>query len=80
MPRTILKGAANRATSEDASVADPKANMVGTGAQDREEAIRALAHSKWEAAECPAGDGLEFWLQAEREIEAERSGRDSTLG
>jgi hypothetical protein len=35
---------------------------------DSEEAIRALAHSKWEAAGCPAGDGAEFWLEAEREL------------
>lgn len=33
-----------------------------------EEAIRVLAHSKWEAAGCPAGDGSAFWLEAEREV------------
>jgi hypothetical protein len=35
------------------------------------EKIRELAHSKWEAAGCPCGDGVEFWLQAEAELVAE---------
>ena len=29
-----------------------------------EEMIRVLAHSKWEAAGYPAGDGTDFWLEA----------------
>lgn len=33
-----------------------------------EDEIRDLAHSKWEKAGCPAGDGVEFWLEAEREL------------
>jgi Protein of unknown function (DUF2934) len=33
-----------------------------------EEAIRPRAHQKWEAAGKPDGDGLRFWLEAEREI------------
>ena len=32
------------------------------------EKIRELAHSKWEAAGCPCGDGVEYWLQAEAEL------------
>lgn len=31
-------------------------------------AIKELAHCKWEAAGCPSGDGIEFWLAAESEI------------
>ncbi len=38
-----------------------------------EEAIRELAHQKWEAAGCPAGDGQEFWLLAEQEVTAFQS-------
>jgi hypothetical protein len=34
---------------------------------EREEKIRNLAYQKWEAAGCPVGDGLAFWLEAERE-------------
>ena len=33
-------------------------------------AIRELAYIKWEAAGFPAGDGFDFWLEAEREIKA----------
>jgi hypothetical protein len=32
------------------------------------ENIRQLAYRKWEAAGKPAGDGLGFWLEAEREL------------
>jgi hypothetical protein len=94
MSKTILKGEANRATSTDVSVADPNATVVLTAEQGcesacpsnqqptdaREEAIRALAHSKWEAAGCPAGDGFDFWLEAEREVNAKRSGSSPDQG
>jgi hypothetical protein len=33
-------------------------------------AIEKLAYFKWLKAKCPPGDGVEFWLQAEREIRA----------
>ena len=33
-----------------------------------EDEIRALAYRKWNEAGCPIGDGVEFWLSAEREI------------
>lgn len=32
--------------------------------------IRAAAYQKWEAAGCPCGDGVEFWLQAEAELKS----------
>ena len=47
-------------------------------ANDGEQEIRALAHSKWEAAGSPAGDGVEFWLAAEREVGAKRPRGEST--
>ena len=31
--------------------------------------IRVAAYHKWVAAKCPPGDGVEFWLEAERELE-----------
>lgn len=91
MSKTTLKTETNRATSADVSVADPNATVVLTGGQGCEgacpsnqqpndaceEAIRTLAHSKWEAAGCPAGDGVEFWLEAEREIISEKSSGDT---
>ena len=39
-------------------------------------AVRELANFKWEPAGFPAGDGFDFWLQAEQEIRAVRA--DST--
>lgn len=33
-----------------------------------EEAIRLCAYGKWEAAGRPAGDGMRFWLEAEKEL------------
>ena len=39
-----------------------------------EEEIRDLAYAKWEAAGCPSGDGFDFWLEAEQEVIALRTG------
>jgi Protein of unknown function (DUF2934) len=33
-----------------------------------EEVIRARAYSLWEQAGCPDGDGVRFWLEAEKEL------------
>jgi hypothetical protein len=33
-----------------------------------EEKIRELAYRKWQVAGCPENDGIDFWLQAEREL------------
>jgi hypothetical protein len=33
-----------------------------------EVAVRLLAYRKWEAAGRPGGDGVPFWLEAEREL------------
>jgi hypothetical protein len=32
------------------------------------EDIRLIAYRKWEYAGKPAGDGIQFWLEAEREL------------
>jgi hypothetical protein len=40
---------------------------------DFDMAIRELAYLKWEAAGFPAGDGFNFWLEAERELKANTS-------
>ena len=32
-----------------------------------QESLRVSAYQKWEAAGKPAGDGVQFWLQAEKE-------------
>ena len=94
MSKTILKREKNRATSADGFVADPNGTVVLAGehgceathpsnqqpTNTNEEAIRALAHSKWEAAGCPAGDGCDFWLEAEREVNAEGPGSSPAQG
>lgn len=94
MSKTTLKGKTSQANSAGVSIADPNATIALIGEQgrestrpsnqepidSREEAIRALAHSKWEAAGSPTGDGAEFWLDAEREVDAERSRASAAQG
>ena len=38
-----------------------------------EDAIRLRAYQKWEAAGKPVGDGVQFWLAAEKEFSRNRS-------
>ncbi len=33
-----------------------------------EDRIRELAYLKWEKAGCPPGDGVNFWCEAEAEV------------
>ena len=33
-----------------------------------ENTIRQRAYGQWQAAGCPEGDGVEFWLEAERAL------------
>jgi hypothetical protein len=41
----------------------------GTGpGVDRDAAIRLRAYQEWEAAGHPIGDGVEFWLTAEKAV------------
>jgi len=44
--------------------------------QDR---IRRAAYRKWEAAGRPAGDGVSFWLDAEREMASDPTRRSHRL-
>ena len=57
-PTTKLKSAATSG----------QGNKAQTARTTFEEAIRLRAHQKWESAGKPDGDGLQFWLEAEREI------------
>ncbi|HEY8506417.1 MAG TPA: DUF2934 domain-containing protein [Gemmataceae bacterium] len=54
---------AERATAP----AQPAAAPAGS-----QEQIRRLAYQKWEAAGRPAGDGVSFWLEAEKELSRRR--------
>ena len=46
-------------------------SLIAAAAAPRDENIRDLAHQKWRAAGCPEGDGVSFWLAAERELAAQ---------
>lgn len=41
---------------------------AGAGQPVSPEEIRLRAYLKWEAAGRPGGDGLSFWVEAEREL------------
>lgn len=48
---------------------DARANGTSGGHMNGiEEDIRLLAYLKWEAAGKPPGDGLCYWIEAEREL------------
>lgn len=88
MIKTIHKSGTKQSAPTDVSTADSAsaANLSGEHGCDAvppasehpagvcEEAIRMLAHHKWEAAGCPEGDGVDFWLAAEQELNAQRLG------
>jgi hypothetical protein len=88
MTKTSLTRKRDRVASADVPVINPNVTVALPSKPRREaarpaneppravgdEAIRDLAHRKWEAAGRPAGDGLDFWLEAERELNAERAG------
>lgn len=94
MAKSILKLSSDQVSTALVPIADSRVTAAPTGEQASgvagisnqhptdacHEAIRVLAHRKWEAAGCPAGDGITFWLEAEREISAERSGASSAQG
>ena len=50
----------------------PAVTLTGQGTGVSEEAIRLRAYQRWEAAGCPCGDDMRFWLEAEKEL---RKGR-----
>lgn len=91
MIKTNRKGDTDRATSADDSIADPDVTLILTGelvceapcpsnqklTEDCEETTRTPVHRKWEAAGCPAGDGFDFWLEAERKVNTKRSKSES---
>jgi cold shock CspA family protein/ribosome-associated translation inhibitor RaiA len=55
--------AATKMTSAVSKTQEPRASRLL-----REETIRLRAYERWEAAGRPAGDGVRFWLEAEREL------------
>lgn len=43
-------------------------DKVHNGKLVSDEDIRLCAYQKWEAAGKPAGDGLQFWVEAEQDL------------
>lgn len=94
MTKTIQKANTRRSEPQDVLTTAPSAHVALTIEADveaaslpnqpladaQEDAIRTLAHSKWEAAGCPSGDGVDFWLEAEREVRAGRIESTSAQG
>ncbi|MGO8746426.1 MAG: DUF2934 domain-containing protein [Thermoguttaceae bacterium] len=59
-------GPGKRTTVSNAAVTSNDNDHNGKVAWD--EGIRLCAYRKWEAAGKPAGDGVQFWLEAEQEL------------
>lgn len=53
-------------TDEQSAVAE--SSTTSAPLVDCEEAIRSLAYHKWIEAGCPDGDGVDHWLEAERQV------------
>ena len=77
----------NEATEQPSC--EPSISSCEQGATTCEDSIRQRAYEQWQAAGCPEGDGVEFWLVAERELISQatqdsvkpvRSQNDDTVG
>jgi len=65
---TLAKPApANRTEKSKAGASGP-GHQTRTDARESEEAVWRRAYQKWDDAGNPAGDGVRFWWEAEREI------------
>jgi hypothetical protein len=72
--RTKTARAAKASKPATANRTDAPAKVVAHSAPEHngepvcQDEIRLRAYQKWEAAGKPNGDGIEFWLEAEREL------------
>lgn len=64
-PKVFRIAGGKIATEAKGSAAPPEPPAAPT-----HDGIRDLAYRKWEAAGWPPGDGVNFWLEAERELTA----------
>jgi hypothetical protein len=55
-------------TTTPTKAAVASSDNVHNGKLVSEEDIRICAYQKWESAGKPTGDGIQFWLEAEREL------------
>ncbi len=56
--------------------ARPERSKASNNGQPTDDVIRLGAYLKWEAAGKPPGDGIDFWLEAEKELNG-HSGQSS---
>jgi hypothetical protein len=67
--RAIVEKPALTEPATEVTTASASANVVpAAGGNSVEDEIRRRAYLKWEAAGRPSGDGLPFWVEAEREL------------
>jgi DUF2934 family protein len=64
--------AAPRSTSPADAADRTRLNTTKTPGRPSDDQIRARAYFLWEQAGRPGGDGLQFWLEAERELSSPR--------
>jgi hypothetical protein len=65
-----------RSEPKDVFLAAPDAEKTGQKPKSAPvEMTRVRAFQKWEAAGKPAGDGVQFWIEAEQELLAAEEGR-----
>ncbi len=57
-----------RETKKSVTLPQPNSAQLFSELAPSDEQIRMLAYCKWEVAGAPLSDGLEFWLEAEREL------------
>jgi hypothetical protein len=69
--KTPTPAPARPTTPAEAAGASPHRTPTKNGAPVEDD-IRARAYSLWEEAGHPEGDGVEFWLRAERDLTAPR--------
>ena len=65
---TLAKPASGMPTNPEATVTVLPGNRAQSAKSVSEEAIRLCAFQKWEAGGKPPGDGVKFWIEAEREL------------
>jgi Protein of unknown function (DUF2934) len=65
---TLAQPASAKSQSELKGITSGTNEQVQKGNAKSQEVIRVWAYKKWEAAGKPKGDGVNFWLEAEREL------------
>ncbi len=63
---TMARGKVRSHAAEPEATPNPPGECAAIPAA--EDQVRLLAYFKWEAAGRPPGDGVEFWVEAEREL------------